>query len=61
MSKRIVAHSGIIRRLSTKHSGIVLVDKLKLNNEWLPIENVNLSYMSLAKRSNHPSVESERT
>lgn len=59
MSKRIVAHSGLIRRLSTKHSGIVLVDKL--SNEWLPIENINLSHMSLAKRSNHPSVESKRT
>ena len=59
MSKRIVAHSGLIRRLSTKHSGIVLVDKL--SNEWLQIENINLSYMSLAKQSNHPSVESKRT
>ena len=38
MSKRIVAHSDIIRRLRTKHSGIVLVDKL--SNEWLPIENI---------------------
>jgi len=59
MSKRIVAYSGIIRRLNTKNSGIVLVDKL--SNEWLPIQNINLSYMSLAKRSNHPSVESKGT
>ena len=48
-----------IRRLSTKHSGIVLVDKM--SNERLPIENITLSYMSLAKRSNHPSAESKRT
>ena len=59
MSKRIDAHSGLIRTLSIKHSGIVLVDMLR--NEWLQIENINLSYISLAKRSIHPSVESERT
>ena len=35
-----------IRRLSTKHSGIVLVDEL--SNEWLPMENRNFSYLRLA-------------